>query len=689
MSVGKQLSWAACLVAVAVASADEGKWTPEQLSLLDSKWLKRQGLEMPASGLWDPKLGTGLLAATINLGSCTGAFVTQTGLFLTNHHCLFSIIQEHSAPGHDLIANGFLARETEQELRGKTTRISVPQKLTNVTREIEAAAATIPDHAARSKAIGARQKELVAECEKTPGTRCSIAAFEGGLEYVLVQSVELTDIRLVYAPPRSVGEFGGDIDNYQWPRHKGDFAVARAYKDGKPYQPEFYFPISRDGVKSGDFVMVAGYPFRTVRSLTADEMAIERDFRFQYRGEIYREWIRKIEETTKGNAAGEIAMAATLKSLLNLRANSEGMLQGLTRGRIIENKRMLDDEVVGWVAEHSAFAGSKAAKDELDRLVLERRRTANRDALLALVKPGAVALRQAATLVRLAAERAKPDAQRDPEYASREWPALRNTLERDQKSFFRPADEALLQVWLDFAAGLDKNQRIAALDRAHPTAASLYAATKVTDLGERMKMFEETTEQLHARQDPLLEFAFAVDPELRAWQSATQSYDAAVARWRPEWVRAASARAGKPVAPDANNTLRISLAHVKGYSPRPGITYEAQTTLAQMLAKQTGKAPFDLPQSILDAARSAHPEQVPLDFLADADTTGGSSGSPVLNGRGELVGLNFDRPWENVAGDFGYDAAVARNISVDIRFLLWLLKDVEHADGLLKELCVK
>jgi hypothetical protein len=675
MKVRRQLSWAVCLsAAVVIGTADEGKWTPEQLSLLDAKWLKQQGLELPVSRLWDPQSGTGLLAATINIGNCSGAFVTPTGLFLTNHHCLFSIIQEYSTPGRDLITNGFLAHDPAGELRGKTARVTVPHKMTDVTREIESGGA-------------ARRKELVAACEKTPGMRCSIAAFDGGLQYVLVETMELTDVRLVYAPPRSIGEFGGDIDNFQWPRHKGDFALGRIYKDGKPYQPEFYFHISRAGVKPGDFVMVAGYPFRTVRSLTAEEMAIERDFRFQYRGEIYREWIRKIEETTKGNAAGEIAMAATLRSLLNLRTNGDGMADGLARGRIIENKRTQDEAVLQWAAEHAAYSGSKKAKAELDRLVLERRRTGNRDALLALVKPGAMALRQATTLVRLATERAKPEEQRDAEYLAREWPGLRNALERDQKSFYRAADEALLQVWLDFAGRLNENQRIKALDGATPTAASLYAATKVTDLGERLKMFEESTEQLHARKDPLLELAFALEPELRAWQAATQGYDAALARLRPQWMRAVAARAGKPVAPDANNTLRINLAHVKGYSPRPGVVQPAETTLAGMLAKHTGKPPFDLPQSLLDAAKTVRPEQIPLDFLADADTTGGSSGSPVLNGRGELVGLNFDRPWENVAGDFGYDPEVSRNISVDIRFFLWMLQDVEHADALLKELC--
>ena len=191
---------------------------------------------------------------------------------------------------------------------------------------------------------------------------------------------------------------------------------------------------------------------------------------------------------------------------------------------------------------------------------------------------------------------------------------------------------------------------------------------------------------IRARRDPLLELAFALEPELRAWQTATRTHDGAVARLRPEWRRAVIAQAGKPVAPDANSTLRVSFAHVQGYVPRDGVIYTPQTTLGGMIEKNTGEEPFAVPQLILDAARRVKPAQVPLDFLANADTTGGNSGSPVVNGRGELVGLNFDRVWENVANDFGYNPEIARNVNVDIRFFLWLLEDVQKADNILREL---
>lgn len=664
-----------CVLAAAacVVVAEEGKWTPQQVLQLDAAALRKQGLEIPVSRLWDPQRGTGLLAAAVNIGGCSGGFVSSTGLILTNHHCLFGVLQEHSRADRDLITNGFLARSREEELPGKTTRVTVPRKFTDVTKEVESAVPAGGGDLARNKAIEDKRKALVAACEKTPGTRCQVAVFDGGLQYVLIESLELTDVRLVYAPPRSIGEYGGEIDNWMWPRHTGDFAMARAYRDGKPYQPEFYFPVSRAGVKPGDFVMVLGYPARTVRSLTAGEMAGQRDYFFKLRAEVYGRWIQILEETTRGSADGAIAVAATLKSLNNSSKNARGQLAGLARGRIGEKQQALDEAVAAWASTRPAFASALEAKRELDRLAEERARTGLRDFLFQAIQNGPLALRHATQLVRLASERVKPDMERDADYMNRSLPELRNKLERDQKSFYRPADEALLADWL---------QRL-----GRPAAvADLYAKTRVTDLQERLKMIEESEAQLRARRDPMLDLAFSLDAELRAWQTATRTNDGAVARLRPAWRRAVIAHAGKPVSPDANGTLRVSFAHVKGYAPRDGVFYTPQTSLAGMLEKHTGEEPFHLPAAILEAARKTDTAKIPLNFLADADTTGGNSGSPTVNGRGELVGLNFDRVWENVANDFGYNPEIARNVNVDIRFLLWLLEEVQQARDLAAEI---
>lgn len=689
------MKWSGCLtLTAALVWAGEGKWTPQQVLQLDPLWLKKEGLQLPVSRLWDQQRGTGLLAAAVSLGGCSAGFVSETGLILTNHHCLFGILQEHSKPGRDLITNGFLAKSQDEELRGNTTRVTVPRKFTDVTKEIEAAVPAGADDLKRNEAIETREKALVSECEKTPGARCRVAAFDGGLQYVLIDSFELTDIRLVYAPPRAIGEYGGEVDNWMWPRHTGDFSMARAYKDGKPYKPEFYFPLARNGVKPGDFVMVLGYPGRTVRSLTAAEMAFQRDSWFTLRAQVYGEWLNLLESSTKGSPEGTIAVAATQKSLANVFKNAEGQLAGLKRGRTIEKQEKSEEAVTAWIGTHPLYSKAAEARKELDRMAAERRKTGTRDFLFGAMQVSPLALKLANQLVRLAAEREKPDMERDPAYMEREWTHLRAAMERDQKSFYRPADEALFKSLIAHALKLGTDERIGAFDRVFndgkvdETLGYLYGRTKVLDLAERMKMFSESTDQLKARKDPLLGLAFSLEPELEAWRTQTRTQDGAVARLRPQWRKAVIAHAGKPVAPDANSTLRVSFAHVKGYAPRDGVIYTPQTTLAGMLEKETGEEPFKLPESVKAAAAKVDPEKVPLDFLADADTTGGNSGSPTVNGRGELVGLNFDRVWENVANDFGYNPDVARNVNVDIRFFLWLLRDVDHADGILKELGV-
>ncbi len=687
--------FAATLLAAAPLAGVEGKWTPRQVLELDPAWLKELGLQLPPEKLWDPARGAGLLAAAVNIGGCSAGFVSETGLILTNHHCLFGVLQEHSTPGRDLMTHGFLARTSQEELRSRTTRVTVPRRFTDVTRAVQDAVPAGATDFARWEAIEKKQKELVAECERQPGARCRVAVFDGGVEYVLIESFELDDVRLVYAPPRAIGEYGGEIDNWMWPRHTGDFAVARAYRDGRPYRPEFWFPISRAGVKPGDFVMVLGYPGRTVRSLTAAEMALQRDGFFALRARIYGEWIRLLEESAKDSREGAIAVAGTLKSLNNVVKNAQGQLAGLARGRIIEKQEQAEREVLAWAAQRPEWKSAIEARRELDERAARRRAAALRDFLLQSVPNGPVALRHAAQLVRLAAERARPDMEREAEYMERQWPQLKARLERDQKSFHRPADEALLKSWLRHALSLPDGARIQAVDARFragsldEAVAKLYTGTRVTDIAERMKMFGETLDQLRARRDPMLDFALALEPELRAFDRARREQEGAESRLRPAWRRAVMAHAGKPVAPDANGTLRVSFAHVKGYSPREAVEYLPQTTLAGMIEKHTGEEPFALPQALLDAAAKADPAQVPLNFLSDADTTGGNSGSPTVNGRGELVGLNFDRVWENVANDFGYNPAIARNVNVDIRFFLWLLEHDGGAAGLLRELGVR
>jgi hypothetical protein len=709
MPVMKKFTVAVLLALPLLAS--EGKWTPEQVLKIDPTWLRKEGLQLPPDRLWDARKGTGLLAAAVSTGGCSASFVSESGLIITNHHCLFGILQEHSTTSNDIISHGFLAQSRDEELPSKTTRITVPRKFTDVTREVLAAVPQGATDAQRFKAIESAQKRMVAECEKQPASRCQVAVFDDGMQYMLIDTMELSDIRLVYAPPRAIGEYGGEIDNWTWPRHTGDFSMARAYvgpdgkprafaKDNVPYKPAQFLPISAAGIKPGDFVMALGYPGRTYRSLTAAEMEERRELTYPRRVDVLGEYIRILEETTKGSPEGQIAVASMLKGLNNVFKNAQGQIAGFDRGHIVEKQRAAEDEVVKWALTKPRYKTALEARQALMDLLAADRKMWERDFLLDTVRNGSIALSQATTLVRLASERAKPDAEREPTYMNRMLPRMRDRLEREQKNLYAPAEKALLAAFFRRVLALPDGQRVAAVDALFADARTpeaiaakvetLYSQTTVTDLASRLAMFNETPEQLKARHDALLDVAFELDAAMRDMKERTDARAGAMSRLRPLWRAAVLAHAGKPVAPDANGTLRVSFAHVEGYQPRDGVIYRPFTTLAGVVEKNTGEEPFAAPKAILDAARATRdPAAIPVNFLADADTTGGNSGSPMVNGRGELVGLNFDRVWENVANDFGYNPDVARNVSVDIRYLLWILENVSHGDALLHELGVK
>jgi len=680
------------VVVVAMLGA-EGKWTPAQVLDLGPKWVKEQGFQLPLQKLWDKKKGTGLLSNAVQLPGCSGSFVSAQGLLITNHHCVVSILTEHSTPGANLFEDGYLAKTRADEKASKAYRIQVPRAFRDVTAEVRAKLDAAASDLERYRALDAIQNQLVAACEKEPpgegaaGTRCTFATFDGGVTFNLTVFDELTDVRLVWAPPRGVGEYGGEIDNWSWPRHTGDFSLVRAYTTkGEPYRPQYFFPLSVTGVKAGDAVAVLGYPGISYRGLLASEVKERYERFFPARERWTGEQIALLEEATKGSEEGRIAVSDELKRLANVHKNAQGQVAGIERGELVRKREEADAAVLSKAAPKAV-----EARKALEALLAERLKYWEHDFTVDVLSQSSRALDWAVTLARLSTERAKPDLEREPGYQERDLPRLRERLARDQKRFFVPADKAATAKWVQRALG----QKIAGVDAELPKKLdAVYAKTKVTVLEERKKMIEETVEQLKARKDPLLELGFQLDAERKAQKERVDGWLGAMLQHRPQWRAAVTAAAGKPVAPDANSTLRVSFCRVKGYEPRDGLAMKPQTTLAGMVAKHTGKEPFQVPAKVLDAARAKRLGRwkdpalgdVPVAFLADCDTTGGNSGSPVIDGTGKLVGVNFDRVWENVANDFGYNPDVARNVTADARYALWQLEEVEGAKELLVEL---
>ena len=598
--------------------------------------------------------------------------------------------------------------------------MGVLHRFTDVTAKIEAAVPAGADDLARFRAIERETKEEIAACEKQPGHRCQLEAFDGGVQYVLFDYLEFSDVRLVYAPPRAVGEYGGEVDNWSWPRHTGDFALLRVWGDAHgqpapradgnvPFHPAHWFPVATSGVKPGGFVLVAGYPGLTYRSWIEPEARERAELYHPRRAAMFRAWIDLMDVAVAHDDTARLALADRTKGLANREKNSRGQIAGFQRGHLLERKRESEREILAWAAAHPEHAGAVAAHRELAELVAQRQATWERDFLLEQMRSGPKPLDLALTLVRWAGESAKPDLEREPDYMERNRARLEERMRNDQKRMHPPTEEALLADLLGRFAALPEGSRVPAVETVlgsgrdpqaiRAAAAGLLARTRVTDLAERTKMFGESVEQLHARRDPLLDLAFGLDAELRAQKERDDRFKGAVSRLRPRWQRAVAAHAGAPVAPDANGTLRLSLAHVEGYRPRDAVRLDPQTTLGGLVEKHTGEEPFDAPDELLAAAASARTSRwadpalgdLPVDFLADADTTGGSSGSPVVNGKGELVGVNFDRVWENVANDFGVNPETARNVGADVRYLLWLMETLngEAAAPLFEEMGIR
>jgi hypothetical protein len=686
--------------------AGEGKWTPQQVLARGPAWVKAQGFSLPLERLWDEKAGGGLLANAVQLPGCSGSFVSAEGLLITNHHCADGILQEHSTPQANLSRDGYLARTRADEKKAGAFRIQVPRAFRDVTREVLAAVPPGASDPARFRAVEAQRKALVAECETKPGTRCQFAEFDGGLFFTLTEFEEIKDVRLVYAPPLGVGNFGGEVDNWSWPRHTGDFSLLRAYKDGEPYRPRYYFPVSTKGVREGDAVAVLGYPGRSYRSWIADEMKEREERWFPAVRDLYAEWIGILDEEAALSPEAAIATVDDRRGLENTRKNAEGQIAGLRRGRIVERQRASEERVLAWAAARPDGKAAIEAHAGLAKLNEERLRTWERDFLLDMLSRGSRGLQWPVQIARRSTEGVKPDAEREPGYMERDLPRMRDQLERDQKRYSGAADRRLFRSWVKRALALPPDQRIGAVDAAFAgavddtaldaTIGRFFEASRVFDLAARKAMFDETPGVLRGRKDPLLDLGLALDAERKALKDRRDAAAGATLRMRPVWREAVIAEAGHPVAPDANSSLRVTFGRVRGYSPREAVSMAPHTTLAGAVEKHTGQDPFDLPAPVREAfaakrfGRWADPAlgQVPIGILSDCDTTGGNSGSPTIDGEGRLVGVNFDRVWENVANDFGYNPDVARNVNADVRYLLWNLDVILGASDLLKELGV-
>ncbi|MNW91021.1 Peptidase S46 [compost metagenome] len=699
----------ALLGAFAGAHADEGQWQPHQLPQLKAE-LKRVGIEIPAEKLAD--LSKHPMSAIVSLGGCSAAFVSDAGLVVTNHHCAYGAVQRNSTPEHNYITNGFLAKTRAAELPGgPNSLVYVTDKVENVSDRVLKGLTADMSGRARHEAVEKRVKDLIAECETDKMYRCSVPAFHRGLEYYRIRQMMIRDVRLVYAPSDKIGNFGGDIDNYEWPRHTGDYSFLRAYvgKDGRPadpspdnvpYKSKDFLVVSAEGLKAGDGILLAGYPGRTSRYKLPAEIRFARDTAFPLKVSELQADLAVMADATNGDAAAAVRYASVVKSINNVLKKTQGLLDGFVRKDIAAIKDVQDAEFRAWYAKQPNVSPTLLA--ELDAAIASDMALSEEE-FAWTVATNSDLLKSARTIYRLSLERQKADAERESGYQQRDLAFIKARLTRLEQSYVNKVDQARFEAGLKRYAQLAAKSHPQGLDALLPApsaVAALYQQTQLADTAKRLAWLEKDQAAVAQSDDAFMALAIKLQPVEAALEERRKEIDGNLERVIPQYMQAVIAwkkSQGKPVYPDANSTLRVTYGTVSPYSPRDGLTKGPFTTVEGIVEKVTGKAPFEAPQGLIDAVKQKRYGQfrdpvlgtVPVNFLTSADTTGGNSGSAVMNKRGELIGLNFDSTYESITKDWYFDTAITRAIHLDIRYMLWVMKEVDHADNLLQEMSIK
>ena len=729
------------------AQADEGQWQPHQLKQLQSEF-DRVGIQLPASQVAD--LDAYPLNAVIGLGYCSASFVSPQGLVITNHHCAYGAIQNNSSAERNLIEAGFLAKSLAEELpAGPQERLYITEQVTDVTEQVLGELDDELHGLARYEAIQAQKKALIAGCETSDNYRCSVRAFHHGMQYFLIKQLMLKDVRLVYAPPGALGNFGGDIDNFEYPRHTADFAFVRGYvsptgepteyaEQNVPYQPASYLKVNAQGINPGDGILVAGYPGRTSRYKLVDEIRFAAEWDYPHQLRQYNRYLEVVAQHSAKNPQAAVKYASRVKSINNRLKKRQGLLDGFKATDIIGIKAEQEDAFMQWLAADSERNAYKANVEQLKTLVAEQQQLLQRQSVYQDATQSDL-LGAAVRLYRLAKESEKPDAERELGYQTRNLPMIKARIKRLQSRYLPSVDQAIWSDALQHYLMLGSDKRVPALDTALAITAStqpqqmaekvkaLYAASSLQAVEGRLAWIGQPVSAFTTSADPLIQLAVALYDTNIAMERERKALAGKLAESRPQYMQALieyNREQGKPVYPDANSTLRVSYGQVDGYPAADGVYKTPFTSLRGLVQKHQGKKPFIVPEATLQAYKEQRfgpyyrgtlvqqqadqkscwlfgnwlcsvgqqpgkqfkLNSVPVNFLSSADTTGGNSGSPVLNGKGELVGLNFDSTYESITKDWYFNAEITRAIHVDIRYILWLMDEVDHADNLLQEM---
>ena len=703
---------------ISINFAEEGMWTLDALNQLPWAEMKARGLNLSPEDIYNPK-GVGLADAIIQLGGGTGSFVSPNGLIITNHHVAFQAIQRQSDAEQDFIKNGFLAKTISDEIpaKGYTARICIgfedvtPKVLKGITDKMS--------YSERNDLIEKNSRELVKGVEKDDYIRANVANMLSGTKYYLYTYFVIKDIRLVYAPPRSVGEYGGDVDNWMWPRHTGDFSFMRAYvgPDGKsadysdqnvPYKPKKYLKISLDGINENDFTMVIGYPGNTLRYRSSYSVDVWQNQIYPSQIDFCETSIRALNDLAGEDRELQIKYASRVKGLNNVLKNNQGMIEGLKKTHLLEKKRIQEAEFTKFLKQNPEL-DKKYGKvlPEIASVYADLWTYNHKQTALGNLFASSQLLNGANFIQRWSIQKQKKEQDREAGFSDRDIERVKKRLQIAQDQIDVPGDKKLLAIMIDKAADLPEGQKIMAVEKivgnktgkerqeaTRKFVEDVFSRTIFTDFDKAMQLFDKSEAEIKQLNDPLIQFAAELQKENKVVQDKYDSFGGAVYKLRPQLIQGMYEWKKGSLYPDANGTIRFTYGYVKGYQPRDAVNYYWITTLKGVIEKDTGEEPFDNPNALTEIFNKKdfgryfdkRINGVPVNFLHTTDITGGNSGSPVLNGKGEIIGVVFDGDYEAMTTDFVYDPDLTRTISVDSRYVIFIAEKLGKADNVLKEL---
>jgi Peptidase S46 len=671
------------LMSARTAFADEGMWTYDNFPT--AKMQAAYGWAPDAAWLEHARLGS----IRLTLG-CSASLVSSDGLVMTNHHCARECVSDLADAQHDYIANGFYAASRADEKKCPAMEANQLVNISDVTQQVEAATAGKSERAFH-EAERAIKAHIESACGTAADVRCQVVTLYAGGVYDLYKYKRYQDVRVVFAPEEDAAFFGGDPDNFTFPRFDLDAAFVRIYDNGKPLHTDTYFRFASKGVKQGDIALTSGNPGSTERDDTLAQLEFLRDEAQPFVLTMYSE-LRGIltEFATKG-----AEQARTSKTLLFSIENSlkayKGRQLALVQGSIITDKTRTEADFRKRVAADPKLAASYGgAWDAVAAAVAHNRGIYVRNAMLERLPPRlSDLLGHAVALNRYAAEVGKPDGQRLEEYTDANFPALRQQI-ISPSPIHADLEKTMLTWWLtkvrECLGTTDPDVR-ALLGKQSPEeiANALVDGTKLSEAALRAQLLAGGASAIEAYHDPLIDFVRVLDAPARAVRADYENNVKAVTTKNSALIaKARFALDGKSTYPDATFTLRLSYGAVSGYQ-EDGRNVAPTTNFAGAYAHATGRDPFKLPDSWIAAGKAVDPN-AQLNFTATDDIIGGNSGSPVIGRGGEVIGLIFDGNIQSLGGDFGYDGTINRAIAVDVAGITEALKHIYHADRLVKEL---